>query len=439
MHRRIARAALAAAVLAASSAPFRAAAQERHHVIVVLDRSGSMVVGGEPRLRALEEAVRERLRDACFDPGHAGPDRALLDPEAGDFLSVVSFGLDARARDFGRFIQVEADGVEYGMVRRANAPADVFDELWRRIAGDGFGAGRFFSTGLSAISLALPLALEHEGRTGAARAEPAHRTFMVLVTDEQYNGPGILSQELKELESTPVRGDLAGVRARVERVYAQYDFRAGPETGTGGIHVKVFEVLPNRVFDAGSLWRFNNEGFGFRRAHGGFQSAYRLERLDAPPMRPEKVEAQLLDDGGRVLQRREFGAGDPEPVVRFALPRSARADSLRVRLRFWVRQADSVYGMRLLDPDVSEGRERLAATIPVILEPPARILGFVPLPDWLGALLAPVAGDDHGAARLCNLAVLALVALAVFAWALRASTITSGRMLVNRRCTEREA
>lgn len=429
---------LATAVLAAHAAPLRAdPAPERHHVIVVVDRSGSMLDGGAPsRWATLERTIRVRLREACFRPGWALPGRALLDPSAGDVLSVVSFGLERGARDFSRFIQVEGGGVRYGGLRRAEAPGDVFDRLWRAI--DGLGPDGFFTGHLSGISLALPLALENEGRHGAAADRPVHRTFVLLVTDELYNGPGTFSQELRDLAKTPLAGALEGVRARVDSVYRHYDFTADT-VAEGAIVVKLFEVVPSRAFDIGALWRFNNEAFDFRRVDGGFRSEFALRKQDMAPrtLRTQRIEALLLD-GGTLVDRVTVPPGQEAPVVRFTLPASARADSLAVRLRFWVRQTDAVYGMRLLDPDGPDRatREALAVTVPVRLEPPSLIGGVVPV----GPFTRSVAGffgvhDDAGVARLWNFIIVAVVVLAamaaVFSWALRASTITTGRELVN--------
>lgn len=430
---------LAAAALAAHAAPLRAdPAPERHHVIVVLDRSGSMDDYG---LAALERAVRVRLRQACFTPGwnRGLPDRALLDPASGDVLSVVSFGLERGARDFERFIQVEDGGLTYGMLRRADAPGDTFEDLWRAI--ERYGPGGFFSGHLSGISLALPLALEYEGRHGAAADRPVHRTFMLLVTDDRYNGPGTLGLELDELARTPLAGAVDEVSTRAGGVYGLYEFKPRRVEG-GAIRLKLFEVVPRHSFEVGSLWIFNNEAFEFRRVAGGFRSDFPIRRQKdlqpgLAPLRTQRIEALLLD-GGRVIDRRRILAGQAAPSVRFALPLDARAESLSVRLRFWVRQADGVYGMRLYDPDGPDPVERaaLTVTVPVRLQPPALVLGVIPVGPVTRTLAAIVGVHEDGAvARLWNFVILAAAVLAavatVFSWALRASTITSGRELVN--------
>lgn len=430
---------LAAAALAAHAAPLRAdPAPERHHVIVVLDRSGSMDDYGPA---ALERAVRVRLREACFAPGWDGdmPGRALLDPASGDVLSVVSFGLERGARDFTRFIQVDDGRVPYGMLRRADAPGDTFEALWRAI--ERHGPGGFFSGHLSGISLALPLALEYEGRNGATAARPVHRTFMLLVTDDRYNGPGTLSLELDELARTPLAGAVEEVSTRVGGVHGLYELKPRRAEG-GAIRLKLYEVVPRHSFDVGSLWRFNNEAFEFRRVAGGFRSDFPIRReQDLPPslapLRTQRIEALLLD-GGTVIDRRRIPAGQAAPSVRFSLPLNVRAESLSVRLRFWVRQADGVYGMRLYDPDGPDPVERaaLTVTVPVRLQPPALILGVMPVGPVTRGLAAGVGvHDDAAVARLWNFVVLALAVLAavvaVFSWALRVSTITSGRELVN--------
>jgi hypothetical protein len=438
MHARILCTLLVTASLAAQAAPLRAdTVPERHHVIVVLDRSGSMVHGGASRWAMLERTVTRRLRDACFTPGWALPGRRLLDPASGDVLSIVSFGLERGASDFSRFIQVEEGGTRYGMLRRADAPADVFDGLWRTIVS--FGPGGFFSGHLSGISLSMPLALEYEGRHGAADDRPVHRTFVLLVTDDRYNGPGTVNLELDELARTSLGGAVDEVRRRVGGVYEQYGF-AERRADDGAIRLKLFEVVPRHSFDIRALWGFNNEAFPFRRVDGGFRSDFHLSRREDAPitLRTQRIEA-LLMDGGAVIGRRTVPTGQ-DAVIAFALPAGARAGSLSVRLRFWVRQADSVYGMRLYDPDGPElaTRAALRVTIPVRLEPAGLILGVIPVGSWAERPAAWVGVHGQAAVvRLWNFVILAAAVLAavvaVFSWALRASTITSGRELMNGR------
>lgn len=367
---------------------------DRHHVIVLLDRSESIINRG--RMPAFEAALRTELGRLCRTPGFLPdePGRALFDPARGDLLSILAFGFDHRtAVNFDGFI---AAARPWGLFRQQGAATSVFDGLWDRLHGD-HPAG-FFTEQWSGISLAMPLALAYRGNGGEAAAGPVSRTFLILVSDDEFNG-GEPNLELKVL-----RGDMGSLRGRypsaprliaaTRRVEATLDsarmyylFRPVHEIAVGSgeeaVHLSAFEAVPNTwAFAIESVWEFEHERFRMRRTPEGFQSRFRLREMGAKTMHPHRVEAVLLR-GDEEVDRQVIADTQHTPEIRLSLPAAARRDSLTVRLRFWVRYDDPVYGMHLLTPDGSElqGSIGLVRILPnVELEPPARILGLVPLP-----------------------------------------------------------
>lgn len=431
------------ATLLALHPPCSAAAQTplRHHVIVLLDRSASMKNGDSSRRADVEMMIRDGLPDALFAPGLVRDlSRALLEPSAGDVLSFVSFGLDMdHATDFGEFIQTADNGRQFGFLRQPDASPASFEDAWSAIYAGSFDT--FFSRRWSGISVAMPLALDYQGRHGALTATPVHRTFIVLVTDDNYNG-GDPSLELDHLAHRPaLTEDRAAVQARLEETRDLYVIK-GPraQRRQGGVYLKVFEVVSNTSqFSVGTLWRFDPGKFEFHRARGGFRSRFSLSPVGNPVMRPERVEA-LLMDGERVLQQQRFDAATREPVVQFALSDAAAERPLQVRLRFWARQSDSVYGMHLLDPEGADPvlAQALVQMIPVRFEPPQRIAGLVPIgPRTYGIAARFGADDQEEAARYWNVMAIVFVALlavvSVLAWAWKHGAVKDPRVMRDHR------
>lgn len=434
---------LLSALLTALPAGLHAAQlPERHHVIVLLDRSRSMLGGGGlPREQQLEAAIRDRLRRVCFTPGLVREmgDRVLLDPGRGDVLSIVAFGLNFNtARNFDAFVTVPS---QPRALRLAEASPAIFDELWGQIRRTGLSS--FFSEPWSGISLAMPLALDFQGRSGAREASPVARTFLVLVTDAEFNGgdPNLeLGQLVGDLRRINPRSPLltaeAELRERVMRAQSYYLFtQRGGDTPRGGIQLPVFEAIPNaRTFGIESVWSFEHGAFRFHRVPGGFRSEFALKPVQESAMQPLRTEA-LLERGDSVLERREIPEGQAAPVLRLFLPETAaESDSLRVRLRFWVRQADEVYGMQILSPDGPpvQGSGGLVRTIPVSLEGPATVLGVLPLPFWAFRVAAGLGiRSQAGAAMFWNVALLLLFVLCVYLWIRKASTTRDPDALEN--------
>ncbi|HET7462569.1 MAG TPA: hypothetical protein VFJ82_15050 [Longimicrobium sp.] len=421
---------------------------DRHHVIVLLDRSASIVHGG--RMPAFEAALRTKLGPLCSTPGLLPdtPERALYDPARGDLLSILAFGFDHRsAVNFDGFI---AATPPWGLFRQPGAATTVFDGLWGRLHGD-HPAG-FFTEQWSGISLAMPLALAYRGNGGRAAAGRVDRTFLILVSDDAFNG-GDPNLELRVLRSDmdSLRADFPSsaprlidatrrVEATIDSARRYYLFRPVHEIAVGegreAVHLSVFEAVPNTwAFAIESVWEFEHERFRMRRTPRGFQSRFRLREMGAEAMHPHRVEAVLLR-GDQEVDRQVLADTQRTPEIRLSLPAAARRDSLTVRLRFWVRYDDPVYGMHLLTPDGSElqGSTGLVRTLRVVeLEPPARILGLAPLPFRAYRFAARFGLSSQAAAAWAYSLVLALLLIYAARTAIaKASTNTNARTMVLR-------
>jgi len=442
-RRNTAQALLIAGLLCAHLPHLAAQSSQRHHVIVLLDRSGSM----RDHLSDALPLIRDTLPDLCLEPGRVlkNPARALIDSASRrDRLSARVFGLDyLTATSFAEFVSFwpGTDGLP-----RAGVDRSTFGDLLDGIQADPL---RVFSTRWTGLSLALPLALVEQGRYRETTAEPYDRTFVILISDETYNvaNPTL---ELGEFQSglktgssyetrtaRPLLQAIDGVQARLRQVQKYFLLDpVGEDHPVGDVHLRVFEAIPNTwAIGIESVWQFEQTEFRFRRAADGFHSEFPLRPLGVEHLKPYRTEAVLLERG-REIDREVFPGSATDTSVRFSLPRSAAsASDLKVRLRFWVRYTDSVYGMQLLSPDGSalQGSAGLVREVPVTLEPADRVLGLVPLPFWAFRFASAFGLSSQFAATwFWNVIVLIVGAVALVFLIWRRSTVRDvGRVVVD--------
>ncbi len=378
------------AVAEASAAQLGPAADDQvHHVIVILDRSrsisGDKEAGHTPEARktALQALLEVDLPDLCFLEGGVVPGRALLDSDRGDFLSVVSFGLDSIGPDFERFIQTEEFGLNYGLRYERGFDQRVFQELWGEIEGNYWqpeGQG-FLGKYYSAVSFALPMSL-YDLR------EPTplvNRTFLVLVSDGKYNGFGDPVGEIEELRKVRVAG-IPEAMSRYEAILTSYYWRKLPaEAEREGVKVTLFEVSPlARYFTVESLLEFDRVA-SLLRARREYRTALPLRLKPNPTFRIQRLEATLLSDSGQALARQVFTPLGSDTVVSLFIDRDQGRHAVTLSLRAWVHMGDSAYGAHVLHPFGSElqGRAGLNRRLPVVVDSPPKILYVFPLTDWM--------------------------------------------------------
>ncbi len=397
-------------VLLASSVSLTSAEDFVHHVIVLIDRSNPMDKKKpckkcdrveDPEKRSdVKKIMTEILDEVCFrknDIVPSVPGRKLLDRSKGDCLSIISFGMTKQNPDFLDFIQTVKDNNGESYRYRQDYTEDIFrdDELW-----NATDYPEFFSFLWSAISLSMPMGIYHLRE--ADQEVQINRTFLILITDAQYNGGGDPIQEVENMRTTaisqkhPIKNIPHAFRT-YRNVQSTLMWKKVPDDKTPyerklgklgrQLFLKLFEFTPiAKVFAIESLIRYDNREMYFKRVHGGYQSDFSIEPISQDtPFRIRKLEARLLDDSGQVVNNNEksFSDVDHKETIRFFLNHryAEIKHKLKLELKFWVHWKNDVYGVHVLSPHGNDiqGAKGLTRSVRVEFEPTLKIWGIVPL------------------------------------------------------------
>ena len=366
----------------------------RHHVIVILDRSGSMTAGRS--MGDIQNLITTDLHDICFVEDNVVSGRKLLDESQGDYLSIISFGLDAD-KDFDKFIQLREHGINYGFDYAQDFDDQTFQTLWNTIRNRYHGPRDFYSKWeLSIISAALPL-----GVYTLRKKEPlVNRTFILMITDDEYNGAGNPADEMAQGGIS--LSDNSDVLDHFAEVDADYRWRKlSLEPSRGRIKLKIFELEARaNNFTIGAALDYDRE-VTFFRVPDGYETRYQLTLKPNPAYQIEKLEATLLD-GTTEMAQETFLKLHRDTTLSFFVDRSYHEDSLKIRMRSWVHAMDDAYGAHVLHPkgDAFQGGDGLNQTVNAVFDDPGQIWFFLPMWDWLYDLTALVGVREKLTARI---------------------------------------
>lgn len=403
---------LAAACAALSMPPLYAQdapPAARHHVIFLLDQSGSARDDAQ-KAAELRAALRGELEAVLADSARNGFGN-VYDP-ARDLSSALAFGL---------FPESPLFAPEAG-------DAGLFRVLWTqqpsRTAADLADALPARTTHWTAYTTAFELAIARvhaeAGRQGDT-ARAFERTFVVMVTDGEANAPvGVADEMLRIHEAaedfgrTPasLRPDRESALAAVARL-RQYYWLQAPEggRGAGGVRVgrsgrlKVFvrELRPYALAGAETLLRQRPEQDVemARGPRGVYTARLPFRAAAAGPddeVRYALVAIDVRAPGARAYRRLPAASGGAATQVEVRLPR----DSIRGA------RADVLLTFVRRDPAYGQAVQRLAMTLRFHPEPDRRVMGVLPVPDWM---IVPGLSQGRMVDGLNVAFVLALLAL----------------------------
>lgn len=372
----------------------------RHHVIVCIDRSGSMRRGSGTSNSNTHNIERiKRLIDRVFrelqKENIALESRPML--IKGDYLSIVGFGLDHPNNpddEFQRFISSESFEVSYRQI------GEMGESTITRIAKQ-FTSGldwRMFNKHWGIATVAQSLAIHHLANKG----KEIHRTFLVLVNDDDYNAQNNDPLfELREVASAYRR--LSGrsldinkpinVAKLLRENYLWYGFPEGNpleifERKDNGekIFARWFRYEPlQKFFSIESCYRFENRTAFFKRSfnngQGGYSYPLEIVDLQNPNYAFRSLDAFVLSNG-QIIEGFNYNQATGIPnIIQFQLEKASFGQADTIVLKFAMKFVEDAYGGTLLHPEGSElqGANGLVRKIPIVYEEDLSIFGFIPL------------------------------------------------------------
>ena len=409
--------------------PLSIADDFKHHVIVLIDRSNPMDAS-QNRRAAIDKLVTEVLEDVCFQKDTIVSGRKLLDQTKGDYLSIISFGMTRRP-DFLDFIQTVKDvnGIEYNYRQDFSEGMFQTGELLNAIKN----YDDFFNFHWSAISLSMPMGIYHIGRPNDNIQ--VHRTFLILITDEDYAGLADAVLELDLIERTSrfegfevqhsleARNIFKNIRSTLfwNKVPENdpYEKELGEKPIT--IKLKVYEFTPiAKIFAIESLIQYDIRRIDFMRVKGGYASEFKIAPINqGSSLHVQKINIKLVDDSNQIINNNQVTLANvtANNTIKFNLNHHYAdvADRLKLVMNFWVHWKNDIYGVHVLHPEGSplQGSKGLNRELKVEFEPTLKVWGVLPLINSFYDFSTSFLGDSQ--IRIQNFweAAIAFFAIAI--------------------------
>ena len=387
---------------------------QRHHVIVAFNWSpspGAWVHSNETKNTVCA------LSSFGIEDG-AGKERKVL--QQGDMFSCVAFRADVKNNNLEQYIQpiTAADGrpVQFQKIENMPFSSCVYGNWNTWLNCRPFGAD--ISFGYSLLSVAKPYCLKYFG--AAENRILANRTFLVMVSDKQFNGD--IYDEVENLSNDNLQygHHVKGISS--EQVFPVYydvnqsyfirmvesiKIKCGSSITKG--YVQLFEFVPlQKNFVLSSVFDYPVQLKAKRIRGGKYSCSLLMSNRKHPLYDPVRLQVYLNDE----LQK-TWDAVEMKDSIRYIFEQDVATKASNVSIRCWVHLQDGIYNTTLMSPmpDATKesGRDGLNVSLDIEYEKKAKIF-FVPMPDFMWLDIMP---DDQAVAALLWELILGLVTVAL--------------------------
>ena len=253
---------------------------------------------------------------------------------------------------------------------------------WLQIAQNkGRNRGECFSmmTGAKLYSL-LSLFGKNEGKQN-------NKTYLLMITDNQYNGGGDIDAEYVHFEGLDYYRNPKLSRADFFKtclaVSEKYNFNwLGRKIITPHsrypYQLALFEVIPSSSFSLNSIIDYP-ANLGLQRVRGAYTMKFSYRNI-SDKYHVKKIEILIKKADGNYIQK-EYTGNDGKVDVMFPI-KDSEGSMMEVKLRGWLEQEDSICSGLVLSP-YDENFKNLTVTVNLPLPERKKILGFIPLYDWM--------------------------------------------------------
>ena len=221
----------------------------------------------------------------------------------------------------------------------------------------------------------------------------ANRTFLIMITDDAYNGNDDYNKEFYSMI------DVSGARmydrdkfdklealfiANCHRIASFYRFDYLPQYmaviddhGRNKYKVMVFEASPTSTFSLASVVDFP-ANLGLKRVRGGYMLDFNYQTTDSI-YQINKFNVSIVNRQGDVVEKCSKEKGDSHVSVKL-YSNEVNNDFVEVSIAGWLRQMDGIYNGLEMSPS---SYSRLKTTLKLPLKAESKILGIVPLYDFM--------------------------------------------------------
>lgn len=338
----------------------------RRHVIIAIDQYPTQDSGTNKLDATTATTVIPLLRQYL--------DSLLTDR---DYVSVVHYGIGTQDPSFAKYATCTTPWENFSAFRQRLNSVN-----WLRIAQNkGRNRGECFSmmTGAKLYSL-LSLFRRNEGKQN-------NKTYLLMITDNQYNGGGDIDAEYVHFEGLDYYRNPNLSRADFFKtclaVSEKYNFNwlgrkiIIPHTRYP-YQLALFEVIPSSSFSLNSIVDYP-ANLGLQRVRGAYTMKFNYRNI-SDKYHVKKIEILVKKSDGNYIQK-EYTGDDGKVDVMFPI-NDSEGCMMDVKLRGWLEQKDSIYSGLVLSP-YDENFKNLTVTVNLPLPERKKILGFIPLYDWM--------------------------------------------------------
>lgn len=383
----------------------------KHHVIVLLDRSGSVDRDSQIPEYMARDMIKYRLKKVCFLKNETlkkflPVERLLL--EKGDYLSVLSFGFDKYDPSVDDFIETIPFHNKLEVTLEDAYDENIFSNLWNYI--DDINYKRFFDKNWTGLSFAGAHALN--ALNSKTNPKDVGRTFIIIVTDGDFNGLGDPNLELNNLinywddnnVTVENREKIIPKYNQIKQAFTWnkiYDDETNPGMKKRNYKLEIIEYKPlQQTFAIEAVVPLESELVFRRTPQKSYQKDFNVSINQNSTFQIERMNLQIKDTiKNKIIWTKDYYKLYNSTSLPLEISKQDKSENLAVEATFWVHYNDGSYGVHMLYPngDAIQGSKGLHRSIPVAFEKSDRILfGTLPLSDSLYELSSKLFGEDQG-------------------------------------------
>lgn len=331
------------------------------------------------------------VKDKKFVERHLSPVIDALQLTSEDYLSLVNFGISSQSKnlfEIGRTMK-GTDGITLSWVPYTSLHDLLSMGKWEEMyAHQGVDFTKRDKSAFSLLTGSKTYTLLSQRQTEGGKT--ASETYMVLVTDDNYNGCDDINKEFSQMGAPFL--DAKEFLDQCREVARNYNFYYEPKLSNDNIasgqektlKVMVFSVVPASGMALSSVVDFP-ANFGLHRVPDGYMMKFDIDVVDEC-YDVVRFDLCYTDKKGEkhtatsTTSDTKNGSRSISLNVPFS---SVSGSELEVEARGWLVQKDTVYGAAMLNPN-SKDFSRLSVKTALPLSDNVKAFGFMPIPFWFG-------------------------------------------------------
>lgn len=212
-----------------------------------------------------------------------------------------------------------------------------------------------------------------------------NRTFMVIITDGVYNGNDDYYGEASYVKNRFTEEGKNQFKKEIKSVQTNYFCQFIEQQPINGGYVQLYEFIPlQQYFALESVLNFPHDIVAERKK-GEYQITFPIVGIQNDDYKIERLVVTVSSGSGDVIFKEEVTPGK-ELIINIPNDKLyGIVSSANIEVKAWVKLCDGIYNNTILHPEGSklQGAEGLYRRINIKLEDDAKILGVIPLPDFL--------------------------------------------------------